>query len=364
MDMRRRRLPIDTSAFTIVELLIVIVVIGVLAAIIIISYKGITDSAKTATMKADVADWKHASETYKIQHGIECPSNFVFVYGNSTLGTSDFCVAKYEMKVQGVSDGANGYGTGSCTAEYYSTSMVAESRADGTPWVCITPTHAVTVSQSQTANCSDCHLMTEAEWMTIAADIMSVKYNWSGGEVGSGYISTGHSNDNPASGLAASIDDSNGLYGMTGGYGTTAGSNDSRVLILSSGDYIWDFSGNIWESTQVALGTLTQTSSHIGVSGDSGLNWREYTLGTLSLGNLPTVSKPNTLASVNGLSGITGWDSSNGIGEIYANYADTTAVAFSRGGRWNSGASAGLLSLNMGNSATVKSTYIGFRVVK
>jgi len=43
------------SAFTIVELLIVIVVIGILAAITIISYNGVTRQAMTAAMKSEIS---------------------------------------------------------------------------------------------------------------------------------------------------------------------------------------------------------------------------------------------------------------------------------------------------------------------
>ena len=42
--------------FTIVELLIVIVVIGILAAITIVAYNGVTDKAKVASMKSDLAN--------------------------------------------------------------------------------------------------------------------------------------------------------------------------------------------------------------------------------------------------------------------------------------------------------------------
>ena len=43
-----------SSALTIVELLIVVVVIAILAAITIVSYNGITKSAKETTLKSDL----------------------------------------------------------------------------------------------------------------------------------------------------------------------------------------------------------------------------------------------------------------------------------------------------------------------
>ena len=327
------------QGFTIVELLIVIVVIAILAAITIVAYNGITERAKTSSRVSELSQWKRKSEVHKVQNNIECPENYSFVYGNNALGTSDFCVMKYEAKDVG---------------------GVATSQASGAPWVSITQTSAITASTAAGG-----HLITDAEWMTIAADVLSVKYNWSGGEVGAGIIYQGHVNNNPASALAASTDDTDIHNGMTGGIGTNPGNNSSRVLYLSSGDTIWDFSGNVWEWTAPA-----QSMSQVGVSGDSAFNWREWTLGSLSLGNLPTTSRPSALSSytnpVTGasLSGITGWSANQGVGRIYANYADTASRAFFRGGGWGSGTYAGVLTLHLGHAPSLSSAGIGFRVAR
>ncbi len=243
--------------------------------------------------------------------------------------------------------------------------MVAESRATGTPWVNITQPQAITEATSVGG-----HLLTEAEWMTIAADVLSVKYNWSGGAVGSGIIYQGHVNNNPGSALAASDDASDTLNGITGGTGTTSGNNSSRVLYLSSGDTIWDLSGNVWEWTQQAVGTPTLTVSNIGVSGESTFSWRDYTLGSLSLGNLAAASKPATLNAWtnpvigSSLAGLT-WDASKGVGQIYANYADTAVRGLRRGGYWNDGSTiAGVLALSLDFSTTGSSAGMGFRVAR
>ncbi|MEV8339734.1 SUMF1/EgtB/PvdO family nonheme iron enzyme [Leucobacter sp. NPDC077196] len=324
--------------FTIVELLIVVVVIAVLAAITIVAYSGITNQAKASAKAQDIAQWKKKSELRKVEKGISCPEGYVFIYGNSALGTNDFCVMKYEAKNIG---------------------GVATSQADGTPWVSITQTDAIAA-----ATASGGHLITEAEWMTIAADVLSVKYNWSGGAVGSGYVYQGHVNNNPGSALAASADDSDGLFGITGGTGTTVGRNSQRTLLLSSGDTIWDFSGNVYEWTQQAIGTPTLTTSQIGVSGDSNWIWREWNLGSLSMGNLGSNSRPSALTSTAGLSDIASWDASKGIGRVYANYADASARAFRRGGSWGNTSDAGVLALALDTSATNAGTAVGFRVAR
>lgn len=326
-----------TRGFTIVELLIVIVVIAILTAITIVSYNGITSQARDSVKASEIAQWKKKSEIRKIEKNISCPDNYVFVYGNSALGTDDFCLMKYEAKDVG---------------------GVATSQASGTPWVSVDQTNAITA-----ATASGGHLVTEAEWMTIAADVLSVKYNWTGGDVGSGHIYQGHVNNNPASALAASTDDNDGLIGITGGTGTTVGTNSQRTLFLSSGDTIWDFSGNVYEWTQQAIGTPTLTTSQIGVSGDLAFTWREWNLGSLSMGNFPANSRPSALATVS-LSGIASWDSSKGIGRVYANYADVNVRAFRRGGYWANTSSAGVLALDLSSSASSVPANIGFRVAR
>jgi len=54
--------------FTIVELLIVIVVIGILVAIIVVSYKGITESALQSQVKANATELAQALSTYKVSN--------------------------------------------------------------------------------------------------------------------------------------------------------------------------------------------------------------------------------------------------------------------------------------------------------
>lgn len=323
-----------SNGFTIVELLIVVVVIAILASITVAAYNGVISRTKAASLSAEISQYKKKAALYKIQNSIaECPSNYSFVYGNSTLGTNNFCVMKYEARDVG---------------------GIATSQAAGTPWVSLT--QSVAASEAVEAGG---HLITEAEWMTIVADVMSVKLNWSGGTVGSGVLRQGHVNNNPAAALSASGDDSNNLVGITGGLGDQSGMNNSRVLYLSSGDTIWDLSGNAWEWT-----ATVQQLANVGISSEPSFTWKEWNHPSLAMGNLSSVSRLATLASIPALSAVNTWSSSQGTGRLYSSYYDTNTRAFCRGGGWGDGIGAGVASLNLSASTSAYNNSISFRVVK
>jgi len=60
----------NQSAFTIVELLVVIVIIGILAAITIVSYTGITAKANITSLTSDLATAKKQIAMYYTEHGV------------------------------------------------------------------------------------------------------------------------------------------------------------------------------------------------------------------------------------------------------------------------------------------------------
>jgi general secretion pathway protein G len=74
------------SGFTIVELLIVIVVIGVLAAITIVAYNGIQDRARSSTLQNDLVNAKKKLLLYQTEQG-KFPSTFALI-GNVGISAS------------------------------------------------------------------------------------------------------------------------------------------------------------------------------------------------------------------------------------------------------------------------------------
>ena len=400
-----------SSAFTIVELLIVIVVIGILATITIVAYSNITNQAATSSLKADLHsaakqlgvlnvdagsypsptlpdsitassgnDFTYTSDgtTYCLTvtsltnttipayhitsngsleegacegHGDEvamqpddCPSGFIPVPGNSTFGTTGgFCVMKYEAKKVGNDNGGSGL---------YNSAWIPESRATGTPWTSISQANAI--AESETV-CEGCHLITEAEWMTIAANVLSVDSNWSGGEVGDGYIYNGHVNRNPDYSLAASADDSNGMFGMNSGFGDGPQFNNRRTLELSNGEVIWDFAGNVSEWTNA---TITRGEQPV-LTGYG--EWSSVA----NFNGFSELSRPSAISGTSGLSDITTWTSAKGIGQLYSSYAsgNSSVHGFIRSGAFGGSVNrSGVLYLML----IVSNAYsdVGFRVAK
>ncbi len=70
------------SGFTLVEILIVVVILGILAAIVIPQFTDASTEAKVSSMKSDLQTVRSQIELYKIQHNDELP-------GQGT-GSTDF----------------------------------------------------------------------------------------------------------------------------------------------------------------------------------------------------------------------------------------------------------------------------------
>lgn len=396
-------------AFTIVELLVAIVVIGILAAITIVSYTGITAKANSASLQAELTEASKKLDIYYTQNGsyplndlasnngcpsdpVEdssscikfssgityvyssigstnynltatkgdlsyrtrpssspvavtsstlnstCPTGYITVPGSVTYATNDFCVMKYEAKIQGNDNGA----------QTYSSTYVPESRATGTPWVNISQTNAI--AEAETA-CDGCHLISEAEWMTLAQNVLSVASNWSGGAVGSGYIYSGHNDNSPTSALVASTDDTDGYSGT----GNTTGSNQKRTLTLTNGEVIWDMAGNVEELTSGQMNGVQP-----GVIGESTYSLKEWNALTV-----PGNFEINPTPASTGIVGANNWiAATNYIGGVYSNSSDTNLHLILRGGHKSASAGGGVLSIGLSALPSLFYANAGFRASK
>ncbi len=59
----------NDEGFTLIELLIVIVILGILAAVVVFAVGGITDQGKTSSCKAELKTIEVAVEAYRAQNG-------------------------------------------------------------------------------------------------------------------------------------------------------------------------------------------------------------------------------------------------------------------------------------------------------
>lgn len=76
------RLLRDTAGFTLIELLIVIVLLGILAAVVVPQVSVSTDDAKLQTLRTDLAQLRSAIEVYYAQHTDTYPG------GNAITGVA------------------------------------------------------------------------------------------------------------------------------------------------------------------------------------------------------------------------------------------------------------------------------------
>ncbi len=217
----------------------------------------------------------------------------------------------------------------------------------GNHWVEIQAFSRLDATSEAAAACTGCHLITEAEWMTIAQNVLSVASNWSSGIVGNGFIYSGHNDNSPANALAASSDDTDGYY-LTG---NTSPSNQKRTLTLSNGQVIWDFAGNVWEWTN---GTMTGGQP----TGMASWNWYQWTAasgGTFAVNPYP---------SGTGISGSSSWSGAQGIGQLYGFTSDAALRGFFRGGAWGDASGDGVLALFLYYVPSFTSSAVGFRVAR
>jgi hypothetical protein len=253
-----------------------------------------------------------------------CPTNFIPVpFDNSVGTTANFCVSKYEMKCNNDATGAACSGT-------------AISKAADRPWVNINHADAKTACA---ALGGQYHLITNAEWMTIARSIEATATNWSTGTINSGAINRGHTDGTPANTLAASTDDDacNGT-----GQSCATFNDQRRTHVLANGQSIWDFSGNAKEFVDWELATDRAGS---GAGGYVELNTQ-----TITTSMPANTFKSNNLAL----------SSANGIGLYWPDTNGNNGYA-ARGGHFSNNSQAGIYHLDFGQNGSYSSSQFGFR---
>ena len=183
--------------------------------------------------------------------------------------------------------------------------------------------------------------MTNDEWMTVARNIENVASNWSGGSVGLGSINWGHTDNSPANSLAANSDDTQACEGTEQTCSDTVWSTQRRTHVLSNGEVIWDFSGNVgdWIDWTVVTDKASPQFAAIEINTTT-----------------PTTAMPQASYFPENAS----YDSSHGIGRYYPGEDGSGGIAF-RGGYWLDSGYAGVFALSLNSSSWSMSNGIGFR---
>ena len=77
------------SGFTLVEILIVVVILGILAAIVIPQFTEASTEAKTSSLCTDLQTMRSQIELYKIQHNDDLPGAGTASFIDAMTGTTD-----------------------------------------------------------------------------------------------------------------------------------------------------------------------------------------------------------------------------------------------------------------------------------
>lgn len=123
---------LNRKGFTLIELLIVVVIIGILAAIAIPKFASTKDKAKLASVKTDIRNYMTAQEgffsdngtTYAGHGALVTAANFTLSAGNTFVGSAGVA-SGYSVEVQNASIST---GTNSCKV---TVGMGAASTLDG-----------------------------------------------------------------------------------------------------------------------------------------------------------------------------------------------------------------------------------------
>jgi prepilin-type N-terminal cleavage/methylation domain-containing protein len=297
--------------------------------------------------------------------------NWVLVPGNTTFGTNNFYVMKYDAVCSDGKGNEAPRGSSGDTTSYhiYNDSGTGGVACTSTLSVAALPNAYPIADIAETTAKLRCqaigaHLLTNDEYMTIVTNAAGQGTNWSSGTVGTGYMYSGHNDNNPAWASFADPNDANGYAG------TSSATNQRRTYTLSNGSVIWDMAGNVWQEVQRSVmnqGDLTTTMAlPVRSDGAATWDWGEYG-GAGTTNNAKYVSSWSTDVALSKVGPPnSSWNSTNGMGQVntWGNGVNQNTNAFVRGGYWGNGSNDGPFALNVAWSTGFTYNSLGFRCAR
>lgn len=107
----------EQSGFTLIEILIVVILLGILATVIIPQISVSSDDAKLNSLKTNLSNLRSALELYYFQHGNRFPGQYKEADGTTATGTDGEAATAYVAQLTKYSD-SNGKVNNSGTTEY------------------------------------------------------------------------------------------------------------------------------------------------------------------------------------------------------------------------------------------------------
>jgi general secretion pathway protein G len=111
-----------TKGFTLIEILIVVIILGILAAIVIPQFSGASTQARTSSLQTTIATLRSQIALYKLQHGDTLPdltansgNNWTLLTATSTYNSSTYGPYMQDIPTNPLSNGfvvANGTSSG------------------------------------------------------------------------------------------------------------------------------------------------------------------------------------------------------------------------------------------------------------
>lgn len=387
-----------SKGFTIVELLIVVVVIAILAAITIVAYNGIQNRTRDAAAKQGVATLGKKLHVYAEENATALPAdlaaigvtdsssvtyqytlntavspnlycltttsgNYTYHIASGGSQTAGPCLGHTGTQVANLDcpsgfvtiPGSSLFGTQAfCAMKYEAkdSSGTAVSTAAGTPWVSLNQDQSRTAAATA---CSGCKLMSLGQWLTIAHNVATVPSNWTGGAVGSGLLMRGHSDGVPGNTIAADVD-SNAYSGT----GNSAGvdPDQRRTLTLTNGEVIWDISGNAWEVLTDATSGAAGAQPGLPTDTVDAFVYKQWTAPGITKG-----AYPQTFPAY-GNPAAASWNSAQALGQLITSSAQADVRVFSMGAAFTTGPqNSGVFTLRLNYRPEQASTSISFRSV-